>query len=50
MSKKVRFPDGYIGVVSDKVAAILEKRKDHKVLGEAPKAAKPEADKEKGKE
>jgi hypothetical protein len=42
MSKKVQFPDGKIGVVSDKVAVILAKRDGHKVINDAePKQPKP---------
>jgi len=44
MAKKVKFLDGYEGVVSDKVAAILEKKAAAEILGDAnkpePKKAK----------
>jgi hypothetical protein len=55
MSKRVRYPNGFIGVASDKVAAILEKRPGYKIVGDAkaeePKPAKEkEKDKEKDKE
>jgi hypothetical protein len=39
MSKRVQFPNGYIGTVSDKVAAILAKREGHKVFTEQGKPA-----------
>lgn len=50
MSKKIQYPDGYVGVVSDAVAEILGQRKGHKILAEKPEPpkpfeAKPKADK-----
>jgi hypothetical protein len=36
MSKKIKFPSGHIGVVSDKVAEVLAKRKDHKLVEDKP--------------
>ena len=47
MSKRVRYPNGFIGFASDKVAAILEKRPGYKIVGEAKaKEAKPDKEKE----
>jgi len=40
MSKKCQYPNGYIGVVSDAVAVIMAKKKDHKILGDAPQPVK----------
>jgi hypothetical protein len=46
MSKKVKFPNGFIGVASDAVAAKLAKKSGHEVLGDykpdAESAKKPE--------
>jgi hypothetical protein len=48
MSKKVKYPNGYIGVASDKAAAILAKKKGHEILGEVSEpATKPDAKKAK---
>ncbi len=33
MSKKVQYPDGYIGVANDKAAAILARKPGHKIIG-----------------
>jgi hypothetical protein len=42
MSKRVQYPDGYIGFASDKVAAILEAKGSAKIIKEgAPAAASP---------
>lgn len=40
MSKKLQYPNGYVGVVSDAVAVILAKRKGHTVLGDAKEPEK----------
>jgi hypothetical protein len=50
MSKKVQYPNGYIGIASDNAAKILGKKKDHKVIGDAKPAEKPAADKDQDKE
>lgn len=42
MSKKVKYLDGYVGVASDDVAAILEKKGSAKILGDASKPPKSE--------
>jgi hypothetical protein len=48
MSKKVKYPNGFIGVASDKVAGILEKRGSAKIVGDAKAATTaPKADEEK---
>lgn len=50
MSKRIRYPNGYIGVVSDEVAAILATRPGHVVLTDRPpdppKKPTPKKDKE----
>jgi hypothetical protein len=47
MSKKVRYPNGFVGVANDKVAEILEKRPGYKIVGEAKaKESKPDKEKE----
>lgn len=50
MSKIVQYPDGYKGVASDKAAAILAKKPDHKIIEaekpEPPKKPEPKKDKE----
>jgi hypothetical protein len=38
MSKRVRFPNGYIGTVSDKVAEILATRPGHAIIRDRPGA------------
>ena len=51
MSKRVKYPNGFIGFASDKVAAILEKRPGYKIVGDAKaEEPKPAKDKEKDKE
>lgn len=46
MAKKVKYLDGYEGVVSDKVAVILEKKAAAEIIGEKkPEPKKPEAEK-----
>jgi hypothetical protein len=41
MSMKVQYPNGYIGVASDKVAEILEQKGAAKIIGEAKEEPKP---------
>jgi hypothetical protein len=38
MSKRIRFPNGYIGTVSDKVAEILATRPGHAIIRDRPGA------------
>jgi hypothetical protein len=45
MSKKFKFKAGHVGVVSDKVAEILEKKGEGKILGDK----EPEPKKSEGK-
>ena len=35
MSKRIKYPNGFEGTCSDKVAEVLAKRKDYKILGDA---------------
>jgi len=42
MSKKLQYPNGYVGAVSDKVSEILAKREGHKVMDDAKPDPKPE--------
>ena len=53
MSKKVRYPNGYEGVASDKVAEILERKGAAKIIGEAkyvPSSPPKSKDKDKEKD
>lgn len=34
MSKKVKYPNGYIGFASDSAAKVLAKKPDHKIVGD----------------
>jgi len=45
MSKKVIYGNGYVGTVSDKVADILVKKGEVKLVDEPKKEPKPEAKK-----
>jgi len=40
--KKIRFPDGYVGNVSDTVATILLKKKGHSLIEDQKVQPKPE--------
>jgi len=42
MSKRIQYPNGYVGVCSDDVAVILAKREGHKILGDVKPEPKPE--------
>lgn len=42
MSKRVQYPDGKIGVASDKAAKILARKPGHKILAEKGQKEKPE--------
>lgn len=44
MSKKIQYPNGFVGFASDKAAEVLAKRKGFKILGEADAPEKPAAD------
>lgn len=46
MAKKFRYKNGFVSVVSDKVAEILDKKGEGKALGEAPQ--KPAEEKAEG--
>lgn len=50
MSKRVQYPNGYVGVASDKAAAVLAKKPGHKVVGDIKAEAekKPEQGNDKG--
>ncbi len=37
MSVMIKYPNGYVGTVSDAVAEILEKRPGHEIVADAPK-------------
>lgn len=50
MSKKIKYPNGFVGVCSDEVAQVLGKRKDHKILGDADKPEKAKAPEEEKKD
>jgi len=45
MSVIIKYPNGKTATVSEAVAEILEKRPGHKIVADAPKEKKPEADK-----
>lgn len=36
MSKRIRYPNGFIGIASDEVAAILAQRPGHVILTDRP--------------
>lgn len=37
MSVLIKYPNGFVGTVSDKVAEILEKRPGHEIVADGPK-------------
>jgi hypothetical protein len=45
MSMRVRYPNGFEGVASDKVAEILEQKGAAKIIGEAKEEPKPAKEK-----
>jgi len=45
MSKEFKYKNGFVGTVSDAVAAILEKKGEGKVVGTAEPAKAPEVKK-----